>query len=220
MAKKRGLTVLLIAVVMFFMAFVWMNNSVFIAKLGLPAVIVLVLIFREVINSLEKEGKYLKKRARDAERGARGEIKVSEKLKDLPDGYNVLHDIAFQGFNVDHIVIGPTGIFVIETKSHHGKVTAKGDIVLLNGHMPEKDFINQTWKQVYSIKELLKERSGKEWSLKPVLCFTNAFVEVRGAVKGIAVVNIKFLTQYLTGQAPRLPDSEIGKVTDLFQRGQ
>jgi hypothetical protein len=57
-------------------------------------------------------------------RGARGEKRTAEELAKLPDDYVVFHDFAFRrnehewhDWNLDHIVIGPTGVFVLETKN-------------------------------------------------------------------------------------------------------
>ncbi|HMK54011.1 MAG TPA: nuclease-related domain-containing protein, partial [Methanobacteriaceae archaeon] len=43
--------------------------------------------------------------------------------------YFVYHDVtlASKRGNIDHVVIGPTGIFVIETKNYSGKYRIKGD---------------------------------------------------------------------------------------------
>ncbi|WP_084062218.1 nuclease-related domain-containing protein [Desulfofundulus thermosubterraneus] len=43
--------------------------------------------------------------------------------------------------NIDHIMVGPTGVFVIETKSHFGEITFSPDgNLLLDGKPLEKDF--------------------------------------------------------------------------------
>ena len=51
-------------------------------------------------------------------RGARSEVAVGNALADLTrDGYTVMHDIEQDGEgNVDHLVSGPTGVYMIETK--------------------------------------------------------------------------------------------------------
>jgi hypothetical protein len=53
-------------------------------------------------------------------RGARAERSVGEELEALRrDGFVVLHDVEALGRgNIDHIVSGPTGVYVVETK--HG----------------------------------------------------------------------------------------------------
>jgi len=50
--------------------------------------------------------------------GFEGERYVAEELNQLlADGFRVFHDVPFDGFNIDHILVGPTRVFVIETKT-------------------------------------------------------------------------------------------------------
>ena len=51
-------------------------------------------------------------------RGAHSEVAVGETLRELiRDGYIVMHDIERDGEgNVDHLVSGPSGVYMIETK--------------------------------------------------------------------------------------------------------
>ena len=55
-------------------------------------------------------------------KGIRGEHIVANYLNQLPECYSVFNDVKFPGSygNLDHIVIGPNGIFVIETKNYKG----------------------------------------------------------------------------------------------------
>lgn len=142
---------------------------------------------------------------------------VAEKLRNLPDGYNVFNDITFDGFNIDHVVVGPGGIFLVETKSHSGTVDATGDTLLLNGTQPPKNFLNQTWSQTYQLRDFLKKKTSKEWNVKPILCFTRAFVTVRQPVKGIAVVNKGYLTTYLLQEHQSFNSEDIETITRILQ---
>jgi hypothetical protein len=166
---------------------------------------------------LMRKAKWTRMRAKHADRGAEAEEKVAIRLNALPDGYYGFHDISFSGFNVDHIVVGPGGIFVVETKSHRGKITANGDSLLLNGKAPIKDFIKQTWSQTYQVRELLKEQIPGELPIKPILCFTNAFISVRGPVKGIVIANISYLNKYLLRQRRAMKDAEIKLVVEFLR---
>lgn len=56
-------------------------------------------------------------------RGAKAEEKVSDILEGLSKGYAVFNDFRCPMGNIDHIAIGPTGIFVVETKSPRGEIT-------------------------------------------------------------------------------------------------
>ena len=55
-------------------------------------------------------------------KGIRGEQIVANYLNKLPNDYSIFNDVKFPGSygNLDHVVIGPNGIFVIETKNYKG----------------------------------------------------------------------------------------------------
>jgi hypothetical protein len=62
--------------------------------------------------------------------GYEGENKVSKILSStLSDEYYLINDVMVSdGYgNIDHVVLGPNGIFVIETKNYGGKIACYGD---------------------------------------------------------------------------------------------
>jgi len=63
--------------------------------------------------------------------GIIGERKVTRMLlAALSDEYSMFNDVKLKSMasgNIDHIVVGPTGIFVIETKNYKGKISYYGD---------------------------------------------------------------------------------------------
>lgn len=70
-----------------------------------------------VFNTLKEAMSYL--------RGSEGEHRTAGVLDRLPDDYVVFHAVCFQDvresenpWNIDHVVVGPTGVFVIETKNY------------------------------------------------------------------------------------------------------
>jgi hypothetical protein len=60
--------------------------------------------------------------------GLRGEQAVAEKLSELaPDGYRSFHDFpAGKDWNIDHVVVGPGGVFAIETKTRSKRKAPPG----------------------------------------------------------------------------------------------
>ena len=54
------------------------------AKLGLPVSILIAIAVKFIADDIEKKALYLKKRAKDADRGADAEEVVAEKLRNLP----------------------------------------------------------------------------------------------------------------------------------------
>lgn len=65
---------------------------------------------------------------RNWKKGMTGEKQVSKMLRELDDSYYLLDDVKLSNHgNIDHIVLGPNGISVIETKNYRGKVTCEED---------------------------------------------------------------------------------------------
>ncbi|MGH7406017.1 MAG: nuclease-related domain-containing protein [Candidatus Methylomirabilales bacterium] len=60
-------------------------------------------------------------------KGLAGEQEVSRTLMGLDDSYYIIHDASIPRANIDHIVLGPNGIFVLETKHFSGWVKCEGD---------------------------------------------------------------------------------------------
>ncbi len=77
------------------------------------------------------------------ERGAEGEEATAGALGQLPSGtWTVFHDVKWPGrryANVDHIVVGPPGVFVIDSKNWSGQVAVKDGVLRQDGRSREKD---------------------------------------------------------------------------------
>ncbi len=170
-----------------------------------------------LMKSIDKKATHVIKRAKDADRGALAEEKVALQLDQLPEGYFGFHDVDFKGFNIDHVVLGPAGIFVVETKSHRGTVDANGHTLLLNGKPPQKNFLNQVWSQSKNMQEYLWKMTSKEWKIKPILCFTNAYVKVRRPVKGVEVVSLKYLNTFLKRQPSSLEAADVEHILRVLK---
>jgi hypothetical protein len=57
-------------------------------------------------------------------RGAKGERLTARRLRRLGRGWTVFHDLAIPGSraNADHLVIGPPGVFLIDSKHYRGRL--------------------------------------------------------------------------------------------------
>jgi hypothetical protein len=75
------------------------------------------------------------------ERGAEGEARTAGVLASLPPEWTTLHDVRWPGrrlANIDHVVIGPGGIFVIDSKNWSGRVEVTRDVLRQNGRSREQ----------------------------------------------------------------------------------
>ena len=162
---------------------------------------------------------------RDFRLGRDGERAVAEILDDLkPLGCGVLHDIAGEGFNVDHVVVSTHGIFAIETKTPR---KAKGDRIRVEegrimvgpaswGDRP----INQVIAAGHWVGELLKASTGREMPVRPVLVFPDWSVDpVSIDVKRkVWVLNPKALPSWIENEPNRLPEEDVHLATFHLSR--
>lgn len=132
--------------------------------------------------------------------------KIAEKrvgevlLRLLSDGYFILNDIRYRYGNIDHVVIRPDGMgFVLETKSHTGRVTTDGHRILINGRPLETNPISQVMRNIRWIRNLAKRLSGKNPWIVAVLVFPNACVTFRHSVKRVNVMSVTELLSFIRG---------------------
>ncbi|WP_434579210.1 nuclease-related domain-containing protein [Thermoanaerobacterium thermosaccharolyticum] len=123
---------------------------------------------------------------KNAFNGAKGEQEVAELLETLPNEYVVFNNIFYENKKIDHIVIGPTGTYIIETTSSRGKVEIKNDNILINGYQYKS--LNKMFLNVFWLKDFL----GVDF-VKGIVVFTNAFVPLDSEIKNITIINKKYL---------------------------
>lgn len=146
--------------------------------------------------------------------GARGEEKLGAALAELETrGWTVLHDVVLDSWNIDHVAIGPTGVFTIETKSHRGRIQHDGQQLLRSGHPLEKDFLRQAKSQGLWLGKQLEQR-GHNVFVTPIVCFTRAYVRVpKSATRPVVVVPLKWLLETLERGKVRLNEAALRDVT-------
>jgi hypothetical protein len=145
-----------------------------------------------------------------------GEKTVGQGLEQLrQDGYAVYHDIPGDGFNVDHVLVGPAGIFTIETKTWSKPVSVKasvvvdGDSIVVDGRIPSRDPIPQARGQAAWISKNLKKSTGRDFPVIPVIVFPGWWVETNARPSGLWVINDKALPKFLANEKPRLRSEDI-----------
>jgi hypothetical protein len=145
--------------------------------------------------------------ARTWRRGARGERHTARLLDRLTgDGYVVFHDLAVPGntsANVDHLVIGPTGVFVIDSKQWTGSVHQSPDGLAWHNHYPLERTLETVRWEAQIIGRLLGTR------MHPLLCVHGAHVQGGGLhTEGVAIVPASQLRSAL-GCDRLLSDAEV-----------
>ena len=105
--------------------------------------------------------------------------------------------------NIDHLVFRNDGaVFLLETKSHRGRIEARNGQLLRDGKPFEKDFILQVQRNVAHVREDLRARYGLTPWIHTALVFTNAYVQAHCKVGHVDVINIRYLERWMA-KAPR-----------------
>ncbi len=148
--------------------------------------------------------------------GARGEEKVASLLAALPETYHVFHDFEAEGGHVDHVVVGPAGVFAIETKNWRGKVTLDNGLLLVDSHVPDRSPLKQAIREADAVGRVLL-KLGWEGAVTPVLCFaSDRFAEGTKQVGAAYIVNASDLAFWLHGQGEMLAPNELARLVALL----
>lgn len=149
--------------------------------------------------------------------GRDGEREVGAALEELRrQGCAVFHDLQGEGFNLDHVVVAPQGVYLIETKTRRKprgdrRVSYDGRRVLVDGRTPERDPVVQAERGARWLRDLLRESTGKRFPVRPVVVYPGWYVESkkRPQDRGVWVLNPKQLSAYLSRSPKVLEDSDL-----------
>jgi hypothetical protein len=121
------------------------------------------------------------------DRGATGEEQVGGLIDGLQEGWHAIHDASLGHGNVDHILIGPAGVFTVETKSHPGPVR----VGRVHG---------ATLRQAQAQRRAIEHVTGLE--VQALIVYSRAWVDRPLARrKGVRVLPARMLPGYL-GRCP------------------
>jgi len=142
------------------------------------------------------------------DRGATGEEQVGGILDGLSRrrgaGWQVIHDANLGHGNVDHIAIGPAGVFTVETKSHPGPVR----VGRIHGAI---------LAQAQAERRLVERATGVR--VEPLVVYSRAWVDrPLTRRKGVRVMPAGMLVEHLERQPPRLSSAEVARAQRRLAR--
>lgn len=120
--------------------------------------------------------------------GLDAELAVGRELNlIMREGYYVFHDFPEEHNNIDHVVVGPSGVFALETKGRakpdkgrggqDAKVIYNGTTLCFPDNVIETAAIAQARKQAGSLAKWLSSAVGEPVKVRPVLALPGWFVE-------------------------------------------
>lgn len=138
---------------------------------------------------------------------------LSDILTQLPKNYAIIHKYS-RNIVADYVVIGPTGIYVIEEKDARGQVIVSDDELTLNILNNISNIVTEISKQYRMLASEFRTVNRGNTIVKPILCFTSATVKYnnKGTYKGINIVSKTDILGHITGREALLDDPEIRNI--------
>ena len=150
-------------------------------------------------------------------RGARSQRATAASLAALPDHeWVVLHDLPVPGrrATIDHVAVGPTGVYVIDSLSWSGRITTVNGVLLRNGRGQQRTTASAR-EAADAIGGLLTSVSPDH--VVPVLCFTDGDVPDL-TIDGVCVCSIVTVAYLLSFRPAVLTDAEVEAVAGELRR--
>ncbi|MEV8317772.1 nuclease-related domain-containing protein [Streptomyces sp. NPDC059900] len=105
--------------------------------------------------------------------GLAGERRVGGELQRLSrSGWRVLHSVPLpRDVDIDHLLIGPGGVFSINTKRHFGKSVWVGDEMAKVGYGPPQPYARKSKAEAARVQAVLERYAGIPVQVQPVIVF-------------------------------------------------
>ncbi|WP_114905924.1 nuclease-related domain-containing protein [Ornithinimicrobium murale] len=155
--------------------------------------------------------------------GSEGEKAVAAQLAKLGPGWRFLHAVPVgeRGSDIDHVAIGPAGVFTVNAKHHpDASIWVGGDAFLVNGR--RVPYVRNSRHEAHRASRLLTEQAGFPVEVTGVLA-------VMGARKGftvkkqpedgrVVVVMRRRISQHLRALPVRLGSREVEAIFEVAKR--
>ena len=153
-------------------------------------------------------------------RGIRGELKMAERLWYLGAGWTVLHSVPVgnRGSDIDHLVIGPGGVFTINSKRLiDRRIWVAGGKFLVDGR--NRDYLRNSEYEGRRVASVL-DRSGLSVSVTPVIAISGATsITVKDAPSWngvpVWVLDVNSLAPIIRGGATVLSPHDVVRITQV-----
>jgi hypothetical protein len=147
-----------------------------------------------------------------------GEEKVGAELECLGPEWHVLHavPVGAHGSDIDHVVIGPPGVFSVNTQHHRGVgVDVRRDSVFVAGqHQDYLDSLRLEVERVAAVARTVVPTA----PVRGVLCTVDAKLRVNESPTEAVAVRHDQIVGWLQAAPARLSAEEVGQLHGLLRR--
>jgi hypothetical protein len=141
--------------------------------------------------------------------GATGEAWVGRELARLPETWRAFHDLPVgpHDANLDHLVVGPGGVFSLNTKNLSCDVWLGDRALLVNG--TKTDYLAKSRREARRVGASLGRATGRFVTVVPVLVLLCKRLTRRGSPEDVVVLQGKELRRWLVAHSAALTNDEI-----------
>ena len=143
--------------------------------------------------------------------GALGEIVVAHVLAQLGDEWTVLHavPVGSGSSDIDHVILGPGGIYTINTKNHSGKkIWIGGSTFLVNGY--KQEYMRNSAHEAERASRLLSTVTGRPVIVTPLIVVVNPASITTGRKRPrVSVLSSNTLKRWLVRRPRVLSDRAV-----------
>ncbi len=143
--------------------------------------------------------------------GALGEIEVGRILADLPAGWSSYRalPIGTRGSDIDHVVVGPGGVFTINTKHHRGKnIWVGGKGFLVSGQ--RQHYISNAESEADKVTRMLRTHLPDLPAVIPVIALVKPKqITIKVKPDRVAVLDAGYLPRFFRKRKPLLTEAEL-----------
>jgi hypothetical protein len=153
-------------------------------------------------------------------KGGKGEVLVGKRLAKLGHEWRVLHSLPVgdRGTDIDHLAIGPGGVFSLNTKNHAGKkVWIHTDAIKVNG-CRHNEYLGASRSEARKATRLLGAACGFPVSVTGVIVVIADELDVKAMPSATPVVARRRIVGWLTSQPRSLTDDTIEMIYAAARR--
>lgn len=150
--------------------------------------------------------------------GAIGEEQIGALLDSLgSQGYRVAHDVQTGRGNLDHVVVGPNGVFAIETKAASGKLWLKQG-QLMKGNFSVEKWRSQAFGEALEVKKRIARVGLDVWVEAIVVVTRITLPKGPFVTKSVRLIESKDLLKVILERpGPRLSSEEVSRAIAAVQ---
>lgn len=150
---------------------------------------------------------------------AKGEARVAYQLGRLPHGWHVLHPVPV-GQRADdrvHLVVGPGGVFVLDTKFHpSSKIWSNGEALWVNGRRTHE--LASSRYAATRASAVLAETVGIPVAADSVVVMVGSGLTKAGEPDGVHLVYLELLVRWFKARPAVLSDDTVALIVDHARR--